>query len=109
MRIGDASRVPISRVEPSYACPTERLLVSWCKDSAAHNIPLHPGQYAAFTAFIEPDDEVIIFEPFFDQYLPSIAFHGGKCVYVPLHPSTEPARGVKIGRKSWNIDFDELR
>ncbi|KAI0753781.1 PLP-dependent transferase [Fomes fomentarius] len=67
------------------------------------------GQYAAFTAFIEPDDEVIIFEPFFDQYLPSIAFHGGKCVYVPLHPSTEPAPGVKIGRKSWNIDFDELR
>ncbi|KAI0755770.1 pyridoxal phosphate-dependent transferase [Fomes fomentarius] len=89
--------VSILRVEPSYAC------------SAAHDIPLHPGQYAALTAFIEPDDEVIIFKPFFDQYLPSIAFHGGKCVYAPLHPSTEPARGVKIGKKSWNIDFDELR
>ncbi|EJF60350.1 PLP-dependent transferase [Dichomitus squalens LYAD-421 SS1] len=67
------------------------------------------GQYAAFTAFIEPGDEVIIFEPFFDQYLPSIAFQGGKCVYVPLHPSPEPAPNVKIGKRSWTIDFDELR
>ena len=67
------------------------------------------GQYAAFTAFIEPGDEVIIFEPFFDQYLPSIAFHGGKCVYVPLHPSSEPAQNVKIGKQSWTNDFDELR
>ncbi|KAH9926557.1 PLP-dependent transferase [Epithele typhae] len=45
------------------------------------------GQYSAFAAFIESGDEVIIFEPFFDQYLPSIAFQGGKCVYVPLHPN----------------------
>ena len=52
---------------------------------------------------------MIIFEPFFDQYLPSIAFHGGKCVYVPLHPSSEPAQNVKIGKQSWTIDFDELR
>ena len=52
---------------------------------------------------------MIIFEPFFDQYLPSIAFHGGKCVYVPLHPSSEPAPNVKIGKQSWTIDFDELR
>ena len=50
-----------------------------------------------------------MFEPFFDQYLPSIAFHGGKCVYVPLHPSSEPAPNVKIGKQSWTIDFDELR
>ena len=67
------------------------------------------GQYAAFTAFIEPGDEVIIFEPFFDQYLPSIAFQGGKCVYVPLHPSSEPAPGSKVGKQTWTLDLDELR
>ena len=74
----------------------------------ANPFPL-PGQYAAFTAFIEPGDEVIIFEPFFDQYLPSVAFNGGKCVYVPLHPSAAPAPGVQIGKQSWDIDFNELR
>ena len=83
-------------------CSSYRRLGRW-----GHR-PHHPGQYAAFTAFIEPGDEVIIFEPFFDQYLPSVAFNGGKCVYVPLHPSAEPAPGVQIGKRSWTIDFDEL-
>ncbi|KAI0739491.1 PLP-dependent transferase [Daedaleopsis nitida] len=67
------------------------------------------GQYAAFTAFVEPGDEVIVFEPFFDQYLASIVFQGGKCVYVPLHPSWEPAPGMRSGKRSWTVDFDELR
>ncbi|KAI0632631.1 PLP-dependent transferase [Trametes polyzona] len=67
------------------------------------------GQYAAWTAFLEPGDEVIMFEPFFDQYWPSIVFNGGKPVYVPLHPSTERAPGTLVGKKTWSVDWDELR
>ncbi|KAG6911721.1 hypothetical protein DXG01_007971 [Tephrocybe rancida] len=65
------------------------------------------GQYAVFTAFLEQGDEVIMFEPFFDQYLPSVTFNGGKPVYVPLHPPTN-AEG-KATSNDWTIDFDELR
>ncbi|KAH8988583.1 PLP-dependent transferase [Lactarius akahatsu] len=65
------------------------------------------GQYSVFVAFLEHGDEVIMFEPFFDQYLPSVTFNGGKPVYVPLHP---PSRDItKPTSNDWTIDFEELR
>lgn len=42
------------------------------------------GILAVFTAFINPGDEVIVFEPFFDQYSSNISFQGGKPAYVPI-------------------------
>lgn len=47
-----------------------------------------------------------MFEPFFDQYLPSVTFNGGVPVYVPLHPDMSKP---KITSNDWTIDFDELR
>jgi len=65
------------------------------------------GQYSVFTAFLDDGDEVIMFEPYFDQYLPSVVFNGGKPVFVPLHPPSE----IKSTTTSneWKIDFEELR
>lgn len=65
------------------------------------------GEYSILTAFLEQGDEVIMFEPFFDQYLASIIFNGGSPVYVPLHPQT--AGKAKPTGHDWLIDFDELR
>jgi len=65
------------------------------------------GQYSVFTAFLEQGDEVIMFEPFFDQYLPSITFNGGKPVYVPLHPPKPSVK--KPTSNDWTIDIDEVR
>ncbi|PPQ83270.1 hypothetical protein CVT25_004009 [Psilocybe cyanescens] len=65
------------------------------------------GQYSVFTAFLEQGDEVIMFEPFFDQYLPSVTFNGGKPVYVPLHPPKDSL--TKPTSDDWTIDIDELR
>ena len=60
-----------------------------------------------FTAFLNQGDEVIMFEPFFDQYLPSVTFNAGTPVYVPLHP---PSAGkTKPTSADWTIDFEELR
>ncbi|CAP70523.1 uncharacterized protein PODANS_3_5900 [Podospora anserina S mat+] len=65
------------------------------------------GMLSAFMAFIEPGDEVIVFEPFFDQYISNIEMPGGKIVYVPMHPPKEGA--VKtLSAGEWTVDFDEL-
>ena len=45
------------------------------------------GTYAIFSAFstiIEPGDEVIIFEPAYDSYIPNITFNGGIVVPIAL-------------------------
>lgn len=65
------------------------------------------GQYSVFTAFLDKGDEVIMFEPYFDQYVPSVAFNGGKPVFVPLHPPG--ASKDAATSNDWTIDFDELR
>ncbi len=53
-----------------------------------HEITVTPGAtYALFTAiaaFIRPDDEVIVFEPTYDSYVPAIEVQGGKAVYIGL-------------------------
>ncbi|RDW75558.1 class I and II aminotransferase [Coleophoma crateriformis] len=65
------------------------------------------GMLSAFMGFIEDGDEVIIFEPFFDQYISNIEMPGGKIVYVPLHPPPNgDAKNSSAGE--WTIDFAEL-
>lgn len=65
--------------------------------------------YATLLAFLNPGDEVICIEPFFDQYTASIIFNGGRPVYVPLHPPANLPEGRKPEGKDWSVDFDELR
>ncbi len=50
----------------------------------------------ALLALIDPGDEVIVFEPFYDAYVPMIGFAGGVARPVTLHPPY------------WAFDPDEL-
>ena len=52
---------------------------------------------AALLGLIEPGDEVIVFQPLYDCYLPMIRRGGGIPRFVNLHPPT------------WSLDPDELR
>lgn len=52
---------------------------------------------AAIMAVVDPGDEVIVFEPFYENYGPDAILTGAAPRYVTLH---EPA---------WSIDPDELR
>lgn len=40
--------------------------------------------YTALTTILQPGDEVIVFEPAFDSYLPNIEINGAKPVLIPL-------------------------
>jgi methionine transaminase len=40
--------------------------------------------YTAFTAILQPGDEVIVFEPSYDSYVPNIEVNGARAVLVPL-------------------------
>jgi methionine aminotransferase len=53
-----------------------------------HEITVVPGAtygiFTAIAAFIRPGDEVILFEPAYDSYAPSVEVAGGRPVYVQL-------------------------
>ena len=66
------------------------------------------GILSAFMGFVEPGDEVIVMEPFFDQYISNIEMAGGKVVYVPLHPPEKGASEV-CPASEWRLDLEELR
>jgi len=53
--------------------------------------------FTAISAFIHKGDEVILFEPAYDSYLPSILLNGG----IPLP--------IKLNEKDFTIDWDEVR
>ena len=45
--------------------------------------------YVALSTVVHPGDEVIVFEPAYDSYVPSIELNGGIPVFVTLHPQYE--------------------
>jgi methionine aminotransferase len=46
------------------------------------------GIYCAIMASVNPGDEVIVFDPCYDSYEPSIALAGGRAVHIPLTAHT---------------------
>jgi N-succinyldiaminopimelate aminotransferase len=51
---------------------------------------------AAVLALCEPDDEVVLFEPYYDSYAPAIAMAGARRRVVPLRPP------------EWHFDLEEF-
>lgn len=53
--------------------------------------------FTAIAAVVQPGDEVIVFEPAYDSYVPAIRLNGGIPVYV------------KLKFPDYHIDWDEIR
>lgn len=65
------------------------------------------GMLSAFFGFLEKGDEVIVFEPFFDQYIPNIEMAGGKVVYVQLHPPADFDKRI-VDASEYEVNWEEL-
>src|SRR5918999_4532167 len=55
------------------------------------------GMIAAMMACVDPGEEVVIFEPFYENYAPDAILSGATPRYVPLHAP------------GWTFDPEELR
>ncbi len=55
------------------------------------------GLYATLTALVQPGDEVVLFEPCYDSYVPVIRLSGGTPVFVSLR------------YPDYAVDWDEVR
>ncbi|GMM27692.1 kynurenine--oxoglutarate transaminase [Martiniozyma asiatica (nom. inval.)] len=63
--------------------------------------------FTAFFGLLNKNDEVIVFQPFFDQYVPNVEMAGGKVIYSQLYPPKDFDTRVVDGNE-WTIDWDEL-
>ncbi|HTE40795.1 MAG TPA: methionine aminotransferase [Steroidobacteraceae bacterium] len=68
---------------------------------AQHEVTITLGAteaiFSAIQALVHPGDEVIIFDPSYDSYAPSVLLAGGKPVHIPLEPP------------SFTIDWQRVR
>lgn len=68
-----------AKLKNSYGvdyCPNEEVTVTAGATEAI---------YSAIAAFVKEDDEVVVFTPAYDCYVPAIRVHGGKPVFVQMH------------------------
>jgi aminotransferase len=63
---------------------------------------------AAMLAVVDPGDEVVIFEPFYENYGPDCILSGAQPRYVALKPPPSPHEGEGLGG-GWSFDPAELR
>ncbi|KAG7375037.1 pyridoxal phosphate-dependent transferase [Nitzschia inconspicua] len=60
--------------------------------------------YCALQGLINPGDQVVLLEPYFDIYSSQVQMAGGECVYCPLRPDTSAVGASDV----FTLDLDEL-
>ena len=111
----DAIREGYNQYSITWGTPTFREAIAQ-KVTEFNGIPTDPDQNVTVTcgstegmmssllAIINPGDEIIIFEPFYENYGPDTIISGATPIYVPLRETRCPERG-----DIFTYDPDELR
>ena len=95
--VGQHMRKGHNQYAPMPGLPALREQIA-IKTERLYGAVYHPGEeitvtagatqalYAAITAFVRDDDEVIIFEPAYDSYAPAVKLNGGMPIAFKLNP-----------------------
>ncbi|GAB3565580.1 pyridoxal phosphate-dependent aminotransferase [Spirosoma luteolum] len=95
--VGKHMRAGRNQYAPMAGVPVLREQLSR-KTAGEYGVTYHPDTevtimsgateaiFAAVTAVVQPGDEVIVFEPAYDSYVPAIELNGGVPVYISLAP-----------------------
>lgn len=98
--VNDYMRKGMNQYAPMTGVPALREAIAH-KTSELYGVWYHPeaevtvvsgateALYAALTATVQAGDEVIVFEPAYDSYVPTIELNGGVPVYVTLSPANQ--------------------
>ncbi len=102
MRDGHNQYAPmpgLPRLREAIAAKTERLYGAQYDPDTEITVTAGATQalFAAISAFVREDDEVIVFEPAYDSYIPAIKLNGGVTISSKLKPP------------HYRIDWDEVR
>lgn len=76
-------------------------------DQIAVTTGANEGMLSVFFGFLTPGDEVIVFQPFFDQYIPNIEMTGAKVKYVDFKFPTK-FNSENVTGDDWEVDFEQL-
>lgn len=63
--------------------------------------------YSTIQAFINPGDQVIMMQPFYDCYPAAVTLAGGESVFVSLKP--KKSLDSSASSHDWKLDLEELR
>ena len=66
------------------------------------------GIFASVQALVNPGDEVVMLEPFYDSYPPATIMAGGVPVYVPME-QPESHTEVAPHSSNWKLDMNRLQ
>jgi aminotransferase len=121
--IKDAACAAIRRDQNQYAPPygTPALCEAIARDfTRRHGVPVVPDEQvtvccgsteammAVMLSCVDPGDEVIVFEPFYENYGPDAILSGASPRFVRLRNLPAEAPGAKAG-PDWAFDPDELK